>query len=237
MLVKARSLTAFGRARHGHSALRCSTRRVQREYQGHQRERGEQCEPSNPKCLHRGTTFPGADVLLRHRPRRIAARRLDRWMKVGPDTGSRPTDESHLNGGVPRSGLLPGPHASPGLGASAFAPLLTTLNPYDCTIPPGFSGSVDVGLSFSPEKTQIELACDVAATFGVGLPGGPITSPAKAALALAPASAAVQTAAASIDFLRIFVSFPLMRKMRIRPYAGLRRHEVGDLSPGEGRKQ
>lgn len=124
-------------------------------------------------------------------------------MKVGPDTGSRPTNESHLNGGVPRSGLLPGPHASPGLGANAFSPLLTTLNPYDCTIPPGFSGSVDVGLSFSPEKTQIELACDVAASFGVRLPGGPITSLAKAALALAPVRAAVQTATASNDFLRI----------------------------------
>jgi hypothetical protein len=131
-----------------------------------------------------------------------------RWMKVGPDTGSRPTNESHLNGGVPRLGLLPGPHASPGLGASAFAPLLTTLNPYDWTIPPGFSGSVDVGLSFSPEKTQIELACVVAARFGVRLPGGPITSLPKAALALAPARAAVQTAAASIDLLRICSSFP-----------------------------
>src|SRR5438552_15446390 len=39
--------------------------------------------------------------------------------------------------------------------------------------------------SFSPEKTQIELACDVAAGLSVPgwpmLPGGPFTSPAKAA--------------------------------------------------------
>jgi hypothetical protein len=57
--------------------------------------------------------------------------------------------------------------------------------------------------SFSPEKTQIEFACDVAAVLGVKVPGGPITSPAKAELAPAPASAAVQTATASNDFLRI----------------------------------
>ena len=37
----------------------------------------------------------------------------------------------------------------------------------------------------------------------IGLPGGPFTSPAKAVLALAPTSAAVQTATASNDFLRI----------------------------------
>ena len=120
-----------------------------------------------------------------------------------PIPASGPTHESHLNGGVPRAGLLSPLHASPGLGANAFSPLLATLNPYDCTIPPGFSGSVDVGLSFSPEGTQIELACDVAATFGVRLPGGPITSLAKAALALAPVSAAVQTATASNGFMRI----------------------------------
>src|SRR5215211_7734072 len=70
-------------------------------------------------------------------------------------------------------------------------------------MPPGSSGFVEPGLSFSPEKTQIELACEVAASFGVPLPGGPITSLAKAALALAPARAAVQTATASNDFLRI----------------------------------
>ena len=130
-------------------------------------------------------------VLLRHRPRSIAARRLDWWMKVGPDTGSRPTNESHLNGGVPRSGLLKPLHASPGLGANAFSPLLTTLNPYDCTIPPGFSGSVDVGLSFSPEKTQIELAWNFAP---VGWPL-PVTSPAKAVPVLSPAITAAHVAA------------------------------------------
>src|SRR6266511_2810057 len=70
-------------------------------------------------------------------------------------------------------------------------------------MPPGFSGFVEPGSSFSPEKTQIELSCDVAATLSVPLPGGPITSLAKAALALAPVSAAVQTATASNDFLRI----------------------------------
>jgi hypothetical protein len=124
-------------------------------------------------------------------------------MKVGPDIGSRPTNESHLNGGVPRLGLLPGPHDSPGLGTTALSPLLTKLYPYDCTMPPGFSGFVEPGLSFSPEKTQIELACNKAASFGLRLPGGPITSLAKAALALAPVRAAVQTATASNDFLCI----------------------------------
>jgi hypothetical protein len=56
---------------------------------------------------------------------------LHRRMKVGPDTGSRPTSASHLNGGIPRTGLLKPLHASPGLGANAFSPLLATLNPYD----------------------------------------------------------------------------------------------------------
>src|SRR5215204_2836041 len=85
-------------------------------------------------------------------------------------------------------------------------------------MPPGFSGFVEPGLSFSPEKTQIELACDVAATFSVPLPGGPITSLAKAALALAPVSAAVQTATASNGFLRIATSYletPRRRKQHL----------------------
>jgi hypothetical protein len=65
-------------------------------------------------------------------------------------------------------------------------------------------------MSFCPEKEQIELEFVTApvgfpwlenGTFGV--PGGPVTSPARAELALAPASAAVQTATASNDFLRI----------------------------------
>src|SRR5215208_3330479 len=90
-------------------------------------------------------------------------------------------------------------------------------------MPPGSSGFVEPGLSFSPEKTQIELACDRAASFGVRLPGGPITSLAKAALALAPVSAAVQTATASNGFfLRIF--FRLLSanaEVRIRPYASV----------------
>jgi hypothetical protein len=66
-------------------------------------------------------------------------------------------------------------------------------------MPPGFSGFVEPGLSFSPEKTQIEFACDVAARFGLRLPGGPITSLAKAAPAPAAVSAAVQTATATND--------------------------------------
>src|SRR6266516_8033278 len=70
-------------------------------------------------------------------------------------------------------------------------------------MPPGFAGFVEPGLSFSPEKTQIEFACEVAAKFSVPLPGGPITSLAKAAFALAPARAAVQNATASNGFLRI----------------------------------
>src|SRR5436190_1482451 len=75
-------------------------------------------------------------------------------------------------------------------------------------MPPGFAGFVEPGLSFSPEKTQIEFACEVAAKFSVPLPGGPITSLAKAALALALARAAVQTATASNGFLRIAYLHP-----------------------------
>jgi hypothetical protein len=82
--------------------------------------------------------------------------------------------------------------------------------------------------SFSPEKTQIELACDVAAVLGVKVPGGPITSPAKAALALAPVSAAVQTATTSNGFLRIAylpsrdpaASQASAGPIRHRPYSG-----------------
>src|SRR6266516_3731779 len=62
--------------------------------------------------------------------------------------------------------------------------------------------------SFSPENEQIELACEV--SLGVPglpmLPGGPITSPARAALAPAPARAAAQSAAARNDCLRIDTS-------------------------------
>jgi uncharacterized membrane protein YfcA len=70
-------------------------------------------------------------------------------------------------------------------------------------------------MSFSPEKAQIEFAWSrtpvgpdvpgigIGFVGVLGVPGGPFTSPAKAALALAPARAAVQTATASNDFLRI----------------------------------
>ena len=64
-------------------------------------------------------------------------------------------------------------------------------------------------MSFSPEKTQTELAWDVAAVlkfvFGFGSVGGPFTSPAKAALALAPATAAAHTTAVSIEFFRSMI--------------------------------
>jgi hypothetical protein len=70
-------------------------------------------------------------------------------------------------------------------------------------VPPGFSGFVEPGLSLRPEKTQIELAWNLAAKFGVPLPGGPITSLARAALALAPAKAAVQTATPSSGLTRM----------------------------------
>jgi uncharacterized membrane protein YfcA len=75
-------------------------------------------------------------------------------------------------------------------------------------------GPWSTSMSFSPEKAQIEFAWsrtpvgpDVPGIGGVvsvlGVPGGPLTSPARAALALAPARAAVQTATASNDFLCI----------------------------------
>jgi hypothetical protein len=69
--------------------------------------------------------------------------------------------------------------------------------------------------SFSPEKAHAEFAWSGAAVspdaggIGIGfvgelgVPGGPFTSPAKAAVALAPTSAAVQSASASNDFLCI----------------------------------
>src|SRR6266498_5408929 len=94
-------------------------------------------------------------------------------------------------------------------------------------MPPGFAGFVEPGLSFSPEKTQIELACEVAAKFSVPLPGGPITSLAKAALALAPARAAVQTATASNGFLRI-AYLPSRDPWRRKHHRG---RFVGDLIP------
>jgi hypothetical protein len=65
--------------------------------------------------------------------------------------------------------------------------------------------------SFNPLKAQIELACAGApvstpepekATSGV--PGGPVTSPARAALVLIPVTATAKTVAASKRILRIF---------------------------------
>ena len=85
-------------------------------------------------------------------------------------------------------------------------------------MPPGFAGFVEPGLSFSPEKTQIELACDVAASFGVRLPGGPITSLANAAPALAPVNAAAQTAPASNN--RFIATLPLTGVNEIRAGGG-----------------
>src|SRR5215213_9307606 len=85
---------------------------------------------------------------------------------------------------------------------------------------PGVWTIVSVGpstMSFSPEKTQAEFAWSSAcvgppaggiASVGsvLGVPGGPFTSPARAALALAPTtSAAVQAATAINDFLRIYL--------------------------------
>jgi hypothetical protein len=74
-------------------------------------------------------------------------------------------------------------------------------------------------MSFSPEKTQAEFAWPGApvgppaggiASDGsaLGVPGGPFTSPAKAAVALAPASAAAQAATASSGLMRIYVYPP-----------------------------
>jgi hypothetical protein len=125
--------------------------------------------------------------------------------KVGPDR-SAGANADLLRDGYPSPPPAKKPvwplHATPGLGANAFPPSLTTLYPYDWATPPGFSGSVEVGLSFFPEKTQIEFACDGPA---VGSPF-PVTSPAKAALALAAATVTAHTAAASIDFFRSMVS-------------------------------
>ena len=149
------------------------------------------------------------DVLLRHRPRSIAARGLYRWIKVGPDTSAGANLMPLLR--TRRVMRVASPrHAWPGIPGG---PPFLTFCPGDCTwksIGPsaGF-------MSFSPEKAQIELAW---ATAPVGVfpepengtpavPGGPLTSPATAALALAPARAAVQTATASNGFLIIVYPF------------------------------
>ena len=96
-------------------------------------------------------------------------------MKVGPDTGSRPTNESHLNGGVPRSGLLKAPTCFAWTWRERLQPLADDAEPVRLHRSRRGSPDLwDVGLSFSPEKTQIELACDVAAVLGVNVPGGPL---------------------------------------------------------------
>src|SRR5215218_10422665 len=66
--------------------------------------------------------------------------------------------------------------------------------------------------SFSPLKAQIELALSGAPVSTPepengtpGVPGGPVTSPANAAPAPGPATAAAHTAAASINFFRSMV--------------------------------
>src|SRR4051812_15919614 len=82
---------------------------------------------------------------------------------------------------------------------------------------PGVWTMVSVGpstMSFSPENTHAEFAWSGAlvgppaggiASDGsaLGVPGGPFTSPAKAAVALAAISAAVQSATTSNAFLHI----------------------------------
>jgi hypothetical protein len=68
--------------------------------------------------------------------------------------------------------------------------------------------------SFKPEKAQIELACAGAPVLlsepepmTPGVPGGPFTSPAKAAPALAPTTATPQSAVAKKDFVRMSLPF------------------------------
>jgi hypothetical protein len=68
--------------------------------------------------------------------------------------------------------------------------------PKDCVLPPGSnSSSGRSGLSFCPEKAQIEFAFAGAA---VGFPV-PVSSPATAAPVVAPVMATAQTSAASVD--------------------------------------
>ena len=129
-------------------------------------------------------------------------------MKVGPDAGAG-ADLMPLLGLGGLCGLLPplqppSSTVSPGPGAPNpfLEPLADDAEPVRLHYA---ARSIwicrESGLSFSPEKAQIELACDAAAD-SVSVPGGPITSPAKAVLHPAPARAAVQTATASVNFLR-----------------------------------
>jgi hypothetical protein len=68
--------------------------------------------------------------------------------------------------------------------------------------------------SFSPLKEQIELECSGAPVALVGgfaaLPGGPVTSPASALEAKAPANAIAQMAATSA---RLILSSPSIRRL------------------------
>ena len=108
-------------------------------------------------------------------------------MEVGPDRVPGPTQRHQLGG---LSGLLPPRHAKPGVpGAPWFAGVCVLL-----VIGPPRK-------SFRPEKAQIELACAGAAvslpTEGVPPVEGPCTSPASAALAPTPITAAAQVATAN----------------------------------------
>jgi hypothetical protein len=92
----------------------------------------------------------------------------------------------HATSSYSRAGLVPGPHASPGLNTCGSRPSVTSC-PYDCDTPPGPFGATlksrlsgAVGSSFRPEKTQMEFAC---AGPAVAVPV-PVISPANAALAL-----------------------------------------------------
>jgi len=67
-------------------------------------------------------------------------------------------------------------------------------------------------MSFRPEKEQIEFECAGAPVAWAStcscvrgpVPGGPLTSPAKAALTLTPATMTAHTAVANKDFVRMF---------------------------------
>jgi len=76
----------------------------------------------------------------------------------------------------------------------------------------------EVGSSFWPEKTQIELAF---AGPAVGLPF-PVTSPAKAAPAPAPVTASAPSSAASVDFLGT-ISSSVLRDDASNPTLPVRR--------------
>src|SRR5687767_9501254 len=87
-------------------------------------------------------------------------------------------------------------------------------------------------MSFSPENTHAEFAWSAAlvgppaggiASEGsaLGVPGGPFTSPARAAVALAPITAAVQTTTTSNGFLLIAHLLPWqLPEPTLSPVAG-----------------